>query len=133
MIFWGLGERQRYMPPVAAVSGYLAASGAAQLIAGAAAGADSLADAHAAETLYLLRNAACLLLALPCHVAFAAYLWSRTRLAGTTQLVLVPLNVAALILTDLRSVRILAVLAFVMAFVQTLLMRHQRQVGAKLI
>jgi len=121
------------MPPVLAISGYLAASAAAQLIGSATAGTDSLADAHTMETLYLLRNAACLLMTLPCHVAFSAYLWARTRLEITTQLVLLPLNVAALILTDLRSVRVLAVLAVGMAFAQGLLMRHVRQIGAKLI
>ena len=133
LIFWGLGERQRYAPPAAAISGYLAASAAAQLVAGAAAGAQSLADAHAAETAYLLRNAACLLLTLPCHAAFSAYLWARTRVSTTTQLLLVPLNVAALILTDLRSVRVLAVLSFVLSFLQALLMHHLRLVGAKVI
>ena len=133
LIFWGLGERQRYAPPLAAISIYLAASAAAQLVAGAAAGVDTLADAHAAETLYLLRNAVCLLLTLPCHMAFGAYLWARNRISATTQLLLVPLNVAALILTDLRSVRVLAVLSFVISFLQAVLMRHSQQVGAKFI
>jgi hypothetical protein len=133
LILWGLGERQRYAPPVLAISAYLAASSAAQLVAGAAAGADSLADAHAAEFLYLARNAACLLLTVPAHVAFLSYLWTRTRVANTAQLFLVPLNVAALVLTDLRSVRVLAGLSFAMLFAQGLLMRHVRQVGMKLI
>ena len=133
LMLWGLGERQRYAPPVLAISGYLAASSAAQLVAGAAAGADSLADAHAAELLYLARNAACLLLTLPCHAAFVSYLWARTRLSITAQLFLLPLSVAALILTDLRSVRVLAGLSFALSLAQGLLMRHVRQVGMKLI
>ena len=116
-----------------AISAYLAVSGTAQLVAGAAAGAESLAEAHAAELLYLARNAACLLLTLPAHVAFVSYLWTRNRVSNTAQLFLIPLNVAALLLTDLRSVRVLSGLSFAMILTQGLLMRHVRQVGMKLI
>lgn len=55
LVLWGLTDRRRYFPPAVAVSGYLALSAAAQLVAGFRAGADSLLDEHAREALYLLR------------------------------------------------------------------------------
>lgn len=55
LMLWGLTDRRRYFPPAAATSAYLALSAASQLVAGYAAGAESLLDEHARALPYLLR------------------------------------------------------------------------------
>jgi hypothetical protein len=85
------------------------------------------------ELWYLLKNVACLLLVVPDHVTFLRYLWNRQRVSGTLLLILAPMSLAALAVTDLRTVQILAGLGMLMAVTQHLFMRHVRNVGSRLI
>jgi hypothetical protein len=61
------------------------------------------------------------------------YLWNRERVTGTTLLLLTPLNLAAVVLTMIRSIRWLCILAVAAAAVQFFAQRHVRRQGMKLI
>jgi hypothetical protein len=119
-----LSERQRYLPPVLAMSGYLAASSAVQITSW------SLATG---EWSVLLLNGAMLALALPLHVLFAKYLWDRSPQPGMVLAGLVPGALLALLLGQSEAIRFLAGAAVVMAGLQYFAMRHERRVGMKVV
>lgn len=79
------------------------------------------------------RNVGCLLAVLPAHLQFGRYAWSRARASVTAQLVAVPAAIAAIVITDLATLRVAALLGLVMCAVQFLSMRHVQRVGQKLI
>lgn len=70
---------------------------------------------------------------LPAHLLFARYNWSRARASATAQLVVLPAAVAALIITDLQTVRVAALLGIAMMGAQYFSMRHVSRIGQKLI
>jgi hypothetical protein len=71
--------------------------------------------------------------ALPCHVLFARYAWSRTRTSGTILIVVLLAALGSLILTDLQTIQALAAFGMLMCGVQFLAMRRVSEVGRKLI
>lgn len=70
---------------------------------------------------------------LPAHLLFGRYTWSRARASSTVQLVVFPAAIAALVITDLQTLRVAAGLALAMTAAQHLSMRHVRNLGQKLI
>jgi hypothetical protein len=79
------------------------------------------------------RNVGCLLAVLPSHLQFGRYMWSRARASATAQLVALPAAILALVVTDLQTLRVAAVLGLAMCGGQFLSMRHVQHVGQKLI
>lgn len=79
------------------------------------------------------RNVGCLLAVLPAHLQFGRYMWSRARASATAQLVALPAAILALVVTDLQTLRVAAVLSLAMCAGQFLSMRHVQHVGQKLI
>lgn len=66
----GLGDRQRYAPPVGAVVAYLTAASALELYTRTFVGQRSLFNAHEKTAFFFFKNLVALLLALPNHVNF---------------------------------------------------------------
>jgi hypothetical protein len=79
------------------------------------------------------RNVGCLLAVLPAHLQFGRYMWSRARASATAQLVALPAAILALVVSDLQTLRVAAVLGLAMCAGQFLSMRHVQHVGQKLI
>jgi hypothetical protein len=79
------------------------------------------------------RNVGCVLAVLPAHLQFGRYMWSRARASATAQLVALPAAILALVVTDLQTLRVAAVLGLAMCGGQFLSMRHVQHVGQKLI
>ena len=61
------------------------------------------------------------------------YLWSQHRTSGATLLVIGPLNVFAVLLTELAVVRLLAATGLLMSVAQYAAMQHVRTEGMKLV
>ena len=61
------------------------------------------------------------------------YLWSQYRTSGATLLVIGPLNVFAVLFTDLAVVRLLAATGLLMSVAQYAAMQHVRTEGMKLV
>eukprot|EP00884_Botryococcus_braunii_P004655 jgi/Botrbrau1/14190/Bobra.182_3s0123.1 len=129
----GLGDRQRYAPPIAAIAIYLSVTAALELYRRRFVGSLSLFNAHEKTAFFFLKNLAALVLTLPNHVNFVRYLWSRERVKGTTLLLLTPLCVPAYVLSNIKATTWLCFLAVPAAAFQFFAQQHVRRQGMKLI
>ena len=135
----GLTDRRRYLACYGAVAIYLAAQGWARLAQGAAlAAGNGTATAAAAAAagwmpFYVLRNGASLLMALANHVLLGRFLWDHRTHSDAALVLLTPLSIPPLLLTDLGIVRLLAGLGLGAGIMQFWLAHGQRAAGLKYI
>jgi hypothetical protein len=127
-----LVNARRYFAPVAAVVIFLGANAANQLLdAVLLSEHDRAHQMHHPSGLpwwFFVRNFVCLVACLPTHAIFLKYLWDWLPQADGQLLVLTPLNLLSLCLTDVETTRLLAVLAMVVTCLQQLSMRqHNRR------
>jgi len=124
----GLGDKQRYFPPVLAVTAFLMICSIGQSFPD---GGPVLAPAE--PLAFAIKNIVLAALTLPNHVLFLIYLWTQKPRSSMTLLAWAPLNALPLILADIPPVKYLALLALAMALTQHFSMMHVRNVGMKLI
>ena len=134
MLLQRFAHRQRYAPPVAVAAASLALSAARQVAAGRYAAERHIAvHGDGVDFVWTLRNALCLLCALPSLALFVRFLWERGVLGDTALLLATPLNAAPLLFSDLSTTRALAVLGVACACVQYIAAGAVRRTGLKLI
>ncbi|KAF8058100.1 hypothetical protein HT031_005760 [Scenedesmus sp. PABB004] len=124
LLLRGLGERQRYLPPVAAFSGYLTVAAALQVTGWALEYRDWAS---------LALNGTMLLLALPLHAVFCKYLWDRRPAPVGLLVALGPLAVLSLLLAQSEEIRYLAASGLAMAALQFFSMSHIKRAGQKAV
>jgi hypothetical protein len=124
LLLRGLGEQQRYFPPVAAVSAYLAAAALSNTIGWGL----RLQDAG-----FWALEVGLLLIALPMHVLFLAHVWRQKPQPLAALAVLGPLSLVALLLTRLEAVQYLAGIGLAMGLLMFLNVRQLRRRGMKAI
>lgn len=120
LVCWGVTSRQRYVPPVLAVSGYLILAsflGIQGMLAGS-------------EVLAALEHLALLACAAPMHALFVGHLWSYRWQRAWFVLLLVPLNALAMMLTDIEALWHLAATALLQSPVLYFSIQHIRQKAA---
>ncbi|CAK0743676.1 hypothetical protein CVIRNUC_001488 [Coccomyxa viridis] len=137
LVFRSLTVRRRYAPLVLGLTACLtfsAVTGAFQKAGTAAERSPFVVEQRQPSGMWLLiKNLALLALALPNHILFLRYVWSRKGALAAILVGLSPLSTLAALLTDLQSIRLLSGLAIAMAAVQLIHMRSVRQEGLRII
>jgi hypothetical protein len=127
LLLRGLGEQQRYAPPITAASLYLAASTLVRIYLDGT----GLSAVHLGVS--ALRLVA-LVAAMPLHLLFLRFLWQQRPCPGVALLLLAPLcGVVPLVYSPYKETVYLALSGPVMALLQHMTTRHKRQVGMKVI
>ncbi len=124
LLLRGLGEQQRYVPPVAAITAYLTVSAVSE----AASWGARLGDIG-----FVALNAGLLLLTLPMHAVFLHHMWHQKPRPLAALCALAPLCLVALFATQLEEVRYLGAIGLVMALLLFFDVRQLRQRGMKMI
>jgi len=125
-------DRQRYAPVQVALASYLSLCAVVETLGHLLPISQSI-TAIDPTTASVLKNLLTLGLTLPVHYLFATFLWTRRRLGEGWLLLLTPLNIPALVLTDINPVRMLAVLGIFSACVQFFFGRYVRRVGNRIL
>ncbi|KAL2652734.1 hypothetical protein R1flu_020862 [Riccia fluitans] len=132
----GFGDRQRYFPSTLVVSGYLIISGGYRLWEEVWHGYQNAGwglETGGPGLFFAAKNALLLLLTVPNHALFNRFMWDYVKQSDFVLMLITPLNIPAAIITDIGSVRVLAVLGLIFALVQYLVSRHIRIAGMKFI
>lgn len=132
----GFGDRQRYFPLTAAVSGYLIFSAGYRLWIEVWHGyhsSDWGLQTGGPGLFYLVKNIILLGLTTPNHFLFNRFMWNYLKQSDMLLLLTTPMNLPAAIITDIVSIRFLACLGMVYALVQYIISRNIRMAGMRLI
>nr|ATG71033.1 no exine fromation 1 [Cupressus sempervirens] len=130
----GFGDRQRYFPLTAVISLYLVASSIYKLW-------DEVWHGYAGWGLetggpgwfFVVKNTALLMLTLPNHILFNRFMWDYARQSDLILLLIMPLNLPSVVMTDIIAIKILALLGIMYALIQYLVSRHIRIKGMRFI
>ena len=133
LLMRGLSDARRYLPPAAAVTVYLAGSAAWRLVDAAVFTEESLASMVLQDMLWVAKNTACLLAALPCQVDLLRYLWARTPMTAARVLAPAPLCLLVLWFADLDAVLYAAAVSLGAAALHLLAQQQVKAAGRKLI
>ena len=125
-------DRQRYAPVQVAVAAHLAFSAVVQIVGHLLPIPQSI-TAIDPTPVAVVRNLLTLGLVLPAHVLFAKFLWMRRDPDEGWLLLLAPLNVPALALTDVNTVRVLGVLGIAFSATQFFAGRFIKVAGARIL
>ncbi|BBM96840.1 hypothetical protein MPTK1_1g01090 [Marchantia polymorpha subsp. ruderalis] len=132
----GFGDRQRYFPSTAAISAYLLISGGYRLWEEVWHGYQNAGwglETGGPGLFYAAKNTLLLFLTVPNHLMFNRFMWDYVKQSEFVLMLVSPLNIPAAIITDVASIRVLAVLGLIFAQVQYLVSRHIRIAGMKFI
>ncbi|CAI9093100.1 OLC1v1028515C1 [Oldenlandia corymbosa var. corymbosa] len=131
----GFGDKQRYFPVTAAISGYLVLTALytiwEEVWHGNAAGWGI--DIGGPDWFFAVKNLALLILTFPSHILFTRFVWSYTKQTDSGPLLTIPLNIPAIIITDVLKVKILGLLGIIYSLAQYLISRQQQISGMKYI
>ncbi|CAM0873777.1 unnamed protein product [Alopecurus aequalis] len=130
----GFGDRQRYFPVTASVSGYLLLTATYRIWEETWPGSGGWAlDIGSPGWLYTVKNVALLVLTLPNHILFNRFMWDYVRQSDSKLLLTLPLNLPSIIMTDILAVRVLGLLGAIYSLAQYLISRQIRIAGMKYI
>jgi hypothetical protein len=135
-LFTGFGDRQRYFPLTAAISLYLITSAGYRLWTEVWHGyhsSDWGLQTGGPGLFYLVKNIILLFLTLANHFLFNSFMWNYVKQNDILLLLTTPMNVPAAIITDIVSIRLLALLGIAYALAQYLVSRQIRISGMRLI
>ena len=127
-------HRQRYTPVHAAVAGYLILSSLVRILG-------HLLPVVSDGMVYVLeptawnvaKNLLALALTLPNHILFSRFLWLRAHRGGNALLLATPLNAPALLLTNVRGVRLLAAGGLLAAAAHYFVGQHVKRAGERIL
>ncbi|GKU96294.1 hypothetical protein SLEP1_g9543 [Rubroshorea leprosula] len=130
----GFGDKQRYFPVTAAISAYLVLMSLYTIW-------EDVWNGNAGWGIYVggpgwffaVRNLAVLILTFPSHILFNQFVWSYTKQTDSTPLLTLPLNLPAIIITDVIKIRILGGLGIIYSVAHYLISRQQYISGLKYI
>lgn len=132
----GFGDRQRYFPSTVVISGYSLISASYRLWEEVWHGYQNTVwglETGGPGLFYAAKNALLLMLTVPNHVMFNRFMWDYVKESNFLLMLITPLNIPAAIITDIGSIRVLAVLGLIFALVQYSISRHIRIAGMKFI
>eukprot|EP00249_Psilotum_nudum_P022608 c28580_g1_i2 orf=3-3230(-) len=110
-LFTGFGDRQRYFPLTVVISIYLVVAGAYRLWAEVWHGYQNAAwglETGGPGLFFAVKNGLLLLLTVPNHVLFNCFMWNYGKQSDFVLLLITPLNLPAIIITDIMAIRALA-------------------------
>ncbi|KAM7269248.1 hypothetical protein ACFE04_024745 [Oxalis oulophora] len=130
----GFGDKQRYFPVTVAISGYLITTTLYVIWEDVWHGnAGWGMEIGGPDWFFAVKNLALLILTFPSHILFNRFVWSYSKQTDSTPLLALPLNLPAIIITDVLKVRILGLLGIIYALAQYLISRKQHMSGLKYI
>lgn len=131
------GDRQRYFPLTVSLSLYLTVYALYSIfhdtIVGFYYAGWSAHTENLQQILFLGKNFVVLMLCMPMHVLFNRFMWDYVKQSDYLLLLLGPLNVPGLVVTDVDAVRILGGLGLAYSVVQYALSRQIRLAGQRFI
>lgn len=133
--FTGFGDRQRYFPLTTVISIYLVIAAGYRIWAEIWNGQQNAAwglESGGPSLLFVLKNALLLFATIPNHFFFNRFMWDNVKQSDFWLLLVTPLNIPAMI-TDISTIRALALLGIIYALTQYLVSRHVRVAGMKFI
>jgi len=121
-----LEDKQRYVPPAAVVSLYLAVTGLLQEF-------ETASEQGRPGVLHLIKGVLMIAAALPSHAQFIMWLWSQKSRPAGTVLMTAPLNILPILFASGALYSYLGLLGLLMGLTQYYAMKHTRNVGFKII
>ena len=82
---------------------------------------------------FAIKNAALLMLTFPNHALFNHFMWDYARQSDLILLMIMPLNLPSIMMVDIMTIKVLALICIIYALVQYLVSRHIRIKGMKFI
>jgi hypothetical protein len=130
----GFGDKQRYFPVTVVISVYLILTALYSIWEDVWHGnAGWGLQIGGPDWIFAVRNLALLILTLPSHILFNRFVWSYLKQSDWTPLLILPLNLPSIIITDVLKIRILGLLGIIYSLAQTLISRQQYISGLKYI
>ncbi|XP_047313377.1 uncharacterized protein LOC124916672 [Impatiens glandulifera] len=130
----GFGEKQRYFPVTMAISSYLMLTSVYAIWEEIWHGNVGWGlEIGGADWFFAVKNVALLILTIPNQIVFNRFVWGFTKQNEWMALVALPLNLPAVIITDVVKVKILGLLGMIYALAQYLISRQQYISGLKFI
>lgn len=130
----GFGDKQRYFPVVVVISSYLVLTALHSIWEDVWHGnAGWGLDIGGPDWFFAVKNVALLILTFPSHILFNRFVWSYTKQKDTSPLLTLPLNLPAIIITDVMKIKILGLLGIIYSLAQYLISRQQYISGLKYI
>lgn len=132
----GFGDRQRYFPLTVAISGYLVSTVVYKIweeVWYSHQNASWGIDGGGPGLFFVVKNTLLLLITLPNQLMFNRFMWDSLKQPDMWLLLVTPLNLPPLIVTDMSAIRALSLLGIMYALIQYLVSRHVRIAGMKFI
>ncbi|XP_074307522.1 uncharacterized protein LOC141642589 [Silene latifolia] len=130
----GFGDKQRYFPVTVVISSYLVLTALHSIW-------EELWHGNAGwgleiggpDGFFAVKNVALLILTFPSHILFNQFVWSYSKQKNMAPLLTLPLNLPAIIITDVVQVKILGLLGIIYSLAQYLISRQQYLSGLRYI
>ncbi|KMS99436.1 hypothetical protein BVRB_2g045560 [Beta vulgaris subsp. vulgaris] len=130
----GFGDKQRYFPVVVVISSYLVLTALHSIWEEVWHGnAGWGLEIGGPDWFFSVKNVALLILTFPSHILFNQFVWSYAKQKDMAPLLTLPLNLPAIIITDVIKVKILGLLGVIYSLAQYLISRQQYISGLKYI
>ncbi|XP_057530619.1 uncharacterized protein LOC130809034 [Amaranthus tricolor] len=130
----GFGDKQRYFPVTIAISSYLVLTALHSIWEEIWHGnAGWGLEIGGPDWFFAVKNVALLILTFPSHILFNQFVWSYVKQKDMAPLLTLPLNLPAIIITDVIKVKILGLLGVIYSLAQYLISRQQYISGLKYI
>ncbi|KAJ0046957.1 hypothetical protein Pint_05593 [Pistacia integerrima] len=130
----GFGDKQRYFPVTAAISGYLVLSALYSIWEDIWHGNTGWGlEIGGPDWFFAIKNLALLILTFPSHIIFNQFVWSYSKQTDSTPLLTLPLNLPSVIITDVIQVKVLGLLGIIYSLAQYIISRQQYISGLKYI
>ncbi|KAL8130660.1 hypothetical protein V2J09_019815 [Rumex salicifolius] len=113
----GFGDKQRYFPVTIAITAYLVLTAVYSIWEEVWHGnAGWSLEIGGVDWFFAVKNIALLILTFPSHILFNQFVWSYTKRKDNASLLTLPLNLPAIIITDVIKVKILGLLGITLVF-----------------
>lgn len=130
----GFGDKQRYFPVIVVISGYLIVTAVYSIWEDVWHESSGWGiEIGGTHWFFAVKNLALLLMTLPSHILFNRFVWSFTKRSDSAPLLTIPLNLPAVVITDVLKIRILGLLGIIYSLAQFLISRQQHMSGLKYI
>ncbi|MCO5577316.1 hypothetical protein L7F22_031144 [Adiantum nelumboides] len=132
----GFGDRQRYFPVTVSISGYLVVAVLYKIweeVWFSHQNSSWGIDTGGPGLFFVVKNALLLLVTLPNQLMFNRFMWDSLKQPDMWLLLVTPLNLPPLFITDMSAIRALSLLGIIYALIQYLVSRHVRIAGMKFI
>ncbi|KAK9675318.1 hypothetical protein RND81_11G000300 [Saponaria officinalis] len=130
----GFGDKQRYFPVSVVITSYLVLTGLQSIWEEVWHGnAGWGLEIGGPDWFFAVKNVALLILTFPSHILFNQFVWSYMKQKDMAPLLTLPLNLPAIIITDVIKVKILGLLGVIYSLAQYLISRQQYLSGLRYI